>query len=322
MFEAMRITLPSLIRTIGEEKARFLWSMQGKTPEDFFKALALLRIDPQVVLGALWSELPSFMTLTRGTIGTLFDSSGNFDTAAINEARFTHELYTGKRIGLLVEPQRENIIPHSTPNTGWNFISCINAGTIEVVPGKAAPGTKIQMSDVSGGNAAASVAVAATQNKILSCSIFVKGIGSSIGKRATLLLVEFPGASWGSLYNVTLTEQAQHIHVTSDVPATIGVLALLGVGNFNAFGGDSNLENGDQIGLDLCMLEHGEPTSGIETAGVALTRDADVVTFTDTSKDVEVVYIPLGESAPTRVVVAAGNQPSGLYGTWLRARQL
>ena len=60
----------------------------------------------------------------------------------------------------------------------------------------------------------------------------------------------------------------------------------------------------------------------IPTAGSATTRDADVLTLLDTSRAVEITYQPLADGVAQTVQVAAGAQPSSIYGWVTRVRQL
>jgi hypothetical protein len=67
----------------------------------------------------------TLVTFTRASTGTFVGSNGLIQTAATNEARFTHDPTTGESLGLLVEEARTNLLLQSedlattwTPGTG------------------------------------------------------------------------------------------------------------------------------------------------------------------------------------------------------------
>lgn len=64
------------------------------------------------------------------------------------------------------------------------------------------------------------------------------------------------------------------------------------------------------------------PQSYVETIASAVTRDADELTLFDTSRAVEITYVPLAGGAAQTVVIPAGQQPGAIYGRITRARQL
>jgi hypothetical protein len=55
----------------------------------------------------------NLITFSRNTIATYLDSSGQVQTAAAHEARFTHDPETGQGLGLMIEEQRTNLVLNS-----------------------------------------------------------------------------------------------------------------------------------------------------------------------------------------------------------------
>lgn len=56
----------------------------------------------------------NLITFTRTSTGTYVGSDGLIKSAAVNEARFDHDPYTGESLGLLIEEQRGNLFTQST----------------------------------------------------------------------------------------------------------------------------------------------------------------------------------------------------------------
>jgi len=68
--------------------------------------------------------LAPFVTFTRASEGTYFDSAGTQQTAAVNEPRIDYDPDTLELRGLLVEEQRTNLLPRSQEfdnSTAWSI---------------------------------------------------------------------------------------------------------------------------------------------------------------------------------------------------------
>jgi hypothetical protein len=63
--------------------------------------------------------LSPLITFTRASTGTYFDSAGVMQTAAVNTPRWDYDPATLQLRGLLLEDQRQNMLPQSDTITGW-----------------------------------------------------------------------------------------------------------------------------------------------------------------------------------------------------------
>lgn len=272
----------------------------------------------------LTGELPALLSHSRDSDAWHFNSSGLMVVAEADVPRFDHDL-RGRPLGFLVEPLRVNEIPQFSPSGGgsWSFFnSTETASGIEVIPGKNT-GSSLILDDVSSFNAGVSNGVTAASPEIYTASKWVIGIGSGIGKRADLLLADFAAAALLNIGSIILAAEPQRVSLVSSVPVTPGHYIGFSIGNYQAFGGTSNLVAGNEYAVDGCQFTISNVlTSSIITSGAALARDEDYVTFTDTSRDVEILYKPLGSDRYRSAIVAAGNQPVGIYGHWAGIRQL
>lgn len=76
--------------------------------------LDLPRLRPTLDLDFVNSKvLDQRITFTRSSGGTYINENGIIKYSGINEPRFNHDIESGKRLGLLVEESRTNLIPHS-----------------------------------------------------------------------------------------------------------------------------------------------------------------------------------------------------------------
>lgn len=78
--------------------------------------------------------LPSGATLTRSSTGTYYNSAGLLEIAAINAARFEYDPSTLGFKGLLIEPQRTNIIAHSNAFSSWGSFGATVAANAAASP--------------------------------------------------------------------------------------------------------------------------------------------------------------------------------------------
>lgn len=71
--------------------------------------------------GSVYKDLLSNLSISRASTATFVNNKGMVDTAAVNTARLTHELGTGKPLGLLLEPAATNLVYSSQNiNANWN----------------------------------------------------------------------------------------------------------------------------------------------------------------------------------------------------------
>jgi len=66
------------------------------------------------------------ITFTRASSATYFDASGTLQTAAVDEPRFDHEVFTGVSRGLLIEESRTNIVLNS--QASGSIVGTIGSG--------------------------------------------------------------------------------------------------------------------------------------------------------------------------------------------------
>jgi len=68
--------------------------------------------------GSVYKDLLSNLSISRASTATYVNNKGMVDTAADNTARLTHELGTGKPLGLLLEPAATNLLIKSQDISG------------------------------------------------------------------------------------------------------------------------------------------------------------------------------------------------------------
>src|SRR5690606_5381998 len=80
--------------------------------------------------------LAPFVTFTRASEGTYFDSAGTQQTAAVNEPRVDYDPLTLELRGLLVEEQRTNLLLRSQEfdNASWSKVSSSVSANAAVAP--------------------------------------------------------------------------------------------------------------------------------------------------------------------------------------------
>jgi hypothetical protein len=84
------------------------------TAFDFYNTAEYPNIRPTLDLAFSQTKiLDSRITFTRASTATYVNSVGILTTAAVNEARFDHDPYTGESLGLLVEEARTNLFTQS-----------------------------------------------------------------------------------------------------------------------------------------------------------------------------------------------------------------
>jgi hypothetical protein len=90
----------------------------------------LFTVAPLDLNFARYKTLDPRITFTRASSGTYVDSAGALQTAATNEARFTHDPTTGESLGLLVEEQRTNLLLNSATLSTQNVTVAAAAHTL------------------------------------------------------------------------------------------------------------------------------------------------------------------------------------------------
>lgn len=306
-----RLPYQGLISLIGKEKAWLLMQERGRSFNDFVQSCGKLRIDYRPLLANTLGRLPPFLSLARATVGGVIANDGLYDTAAINAARFDHNVW-GSPIGLLVEPASTNFFPLAVPQSSlaWfaDFATLQYNQTDDPAGGNNGGRLTIGAEGLSYAYAGQSLAAALAAS---SGSIFLRPTSAAeVGKRVDIGLYNNTTAAGLGLTTITLHAHDHYHRIPVDGAGfTAGDVILLAFGNLHPFGGTGNLAIGNKVDCWGAQLEAAE-TSLILTSGSELTRAADVLTITNTAKDTVFVYDPLDGSARTTVTVTAGNQPS------------
>lgn len=287
--------------------------------------------------------LPPALSVARGTTGTFTNSSGIIAVAAANEARFDYDPLTLVCAGLLIEPQRTNLIAYSGGgSTGWSATNGTKSNASISLPDGGTGGIRLtENASNAVHNLATSNANISTSGVRYACSIFgfadqrnivtIRGMG--LGTNGVLANVltgysESTGANTFPIYGAQRRADGW-CRGYGVGTATSTSTALFGMA---AATGGTAVYTGDGAsgmffwGAQQEAIPSGEPdcpTSYISTAaGVSQTRDADVVTVLDTSRQYSITYEPLAGGSLQTITVAAGQQPPAIYGRWREIRQL
>ena len=249
------------------------------------------------------------VTFTRASTGTYIGSDGLIKTAAVDEARITHDPTTGRRLGLLVEEARTNLWAWSNSavngETWNNTLLASTAGEPDPAGGTSA----ILASDI--GNATGSTyyqrlgVASLSAGTTVSYSIFIKPIdlpnslvqlymysnGTADYCSASFVTsgTTFTGAitpsqgGTGSVvstkletlsngwYRLTLTGIASTV-TQSDLRTRVNI------GNYTRVDGTPRF-----VWYGAQLEEGSFPTSYIPTTGTTVTRTADIATITGTN---------------------------------------
>jgi len=259
----------------------------------------------------LFESLPSLISLTRSSEGGRYNSSGVYVWESDNVPRFDHIAEYNPYRGLMVEPERTNYASNSTDPSSWSPDG-VSVDSGYDAPDGSIDAIRLTVTDPNIGVIANETLLPSVDDYCISSFVYD-------GNRETILILGV------NIFSGYITHKDVHIDgrkflVANNAPEKIAAYS----GYYN---GLLNAEPGDQWttwGMQIENLPAGEaqaPTSLIRTTGSSATRAEDVVTFNDTSNSVEILYYPLDSYNLQREIVNAGNQPSGIYGHWVRVRQ-
>jgi phage-related protein len=257
------------------------------------------------------------LTLTRSSTATRVRSDRVIETVAANTARVTHDIATGAVQGLLVEPQATNIMPKSESGFSGTSGYTPTYVTIADAPG-AGPfgGTATKITETTANNyhylimTAPKPAAAGTY----SVRLYMKAAGRTVGG----VQVRAPSgfSSYGQ-FSVDLTTGATSNYLNGGAyfnvsPSMVTVRPVLnGYWEISVSGFSANAESGIIVEAIVSnsttiaaytgdgvsgiyvwgvQVEQGAaPSSYIPTAGSAVTRAADVATFTVPPRVIQMV---------------------------------
>lgn len=245
---------------------------------------------PYVELDFTRMAFDTRVSFSRSSDGTYFDAAGAMQTAASNTPRKGHNPATGAVRGLLLEEQRTNLLLRSAEfdNAAWVKSKSGVASTPVVTanyasaPDGSTTASRVQMS-LAGGSAAADYALVAQLRPVSAGVTHSKHIYvRSIAGPCTVL--------WRDDFAVTLN----YISVSSDWQRfnTTETSPLANANPGIWLRGATVTSSSCDILVWGAQLEAGSyPTSYIPTTTAAVTRAADVATFTIPPRVVRLVTI-------------------------------
>lgn len=241
--------------------------------------------------------LPVGTTFTRTTIGTRFNSAGLLVTESPNVPRFDYDPVALSALGLLVEPQRTNLMAwsESLDNSFWTKTASSIAANVETAPDGVATADKLQTDTTTAAHSVVSANVGSVAGSPYTISVFAKPSELSIA------FLNFNSPGFGTPSTSTFNLSSAVIVAGSGVTASMRHFANAWVQCVatktatatasGAFRFGVTLSDGDPVstganttdGMFLCgmQVEQGAfPTSYIPTTTGQVTRTADVATVT------------------------------------------
>jgi hypothetical protein len=244
--------------------------------------------------------LPGNITFTRASAGTYFNSSGVMRTAAADQPRFDYDPATLAPRGLLIEPQRTNLV---TSIQGWSLNGGSYAPTKTnnaiIAPDGTMTGIQLDYPAISStnyGNLYTTI-VSPPASAAYAYSVWLRG---SVGGEV-IYLTWTKSTSVHQTFACVLTNQWQRFTL-------ISTLDSAGT-NYINIGRDGRAENPSIPAQTIyawgAQVEAGNfPTSYIPTTSAAATRSADYARITNLST------IGYNQSAGTLFVEAETNYAS------------
>jgi hypothetical protein len=266
--------------------------------------LASLNLNPSLVIpsnagkvGKVYSAIPNDstgdLTIVRNTTATYMGSDGLIKTAVANEPRFEFEPITGNFKGLLVEPQRTNLVKYSQDFTQnvWDKGGSTIISTTRTAPDGSSTADELDDTGASSTPGVTIQSIIATAT-IVTYSIYTKNVSSTT--RSFLLrnhttstnfdLLTFNYSSTGNLGNGWFSENVGNGWFRLSYTRTSGI--SIGNNLFIYYGRISAAAVGSTSKWQVWggQLEDGiNVTSYIPTLDSTVTRNADVVTKTGIS---------------------------------------
>lgn len=233
--------------------------------------------------------LASYVTFTRASSGTYYDSAGVLQTASTNVPRITYDPATLVLRGLLIEEARTNLCLHSRDltNAAWAKTNVTAAKDQTGIDAAANSASKITATAGNGTCLQSVVSASAAR----STTAYVKRITGS----GVIEMTQDGGTTWAP---VTVTASWTRVG-----PATATVT--------NPQIGFRIVTSGDAIAVDAVQLEAGAfATSYIQTTSAAVTRAADSGICSDLSL--------LGYDQTKGTIYIEGVGPAGQMSEWVQ----
>ena len=263
----MSVVIPSLRAAIAVPPwvKNYLWRSAQAIP-----SLDLRFADNKSLVDAVTGA--SLITFARASSGTVTDSAGTLQTAAIDVPRFDHNPTTGESLGLLVEEQRTNLLLRSEEfnNASWGDQGTAPTVTANatVAPNGTLTADRITFAAADSRKTQANISI--VNGASYTFSVYALAIGAINNK---FRLAFFDQAVQSTSADFTVS-QSQWQRFTFTVTST----------QTNNFGLPQIRNASDNAGNDIyfwgAQLEAGAfPTSYIPTTTAAATRSADVASI-------------------------------------------
>lgn len=233
-------------------------------------------------------QLASYVTFTRSSTATRFNSAGLLETVAANQPRYDYDPVTLQLRGLLIEEQRTN-----------QFLNSENFTAASWAPTVAGSSTRTNLSGARGFGIGLITATSASGGIRQSLTGLVSGqqysLSFYIESTATAITVALENglSSYGTACTVSInattgavSSQAGFTRVTStplDAGRIYTIILPAAAGSLNA-NIEWRLPNGASMKFGIPQFERGAfATSPIPTATAAVTRAADLAIVSDLS---------------------------------------
>lgn len=284
-----------------------------------------LYVRPYVELDFTRMAFDSRVSFSRSSTGTYFDAAGALQSAASNVPRIDHDPVTGAVLGLLVEAQSTNSLTYSTTTTGtvgvvgsggalptgWSAIALMGL-TAEVLA------TNI---DATMGGCRVRVYGTATSSgifRVLCSTGFASTVGAtySTSQFARLVGGTAPTADFGidSVNNGSLARASSGHIIAASSLAAARLLGVPSVSSSATLRNELRFTSSTGTSCDFTVeitghqIEAGSVvTSYIPTTTAAVTRAADVASFTIPPRVVRLVTIYGDGTANTETVTPGAS---------------
>lgn len=240
-------------------------------------------------------SLSPLVTFSRGSTGTYTGSDGLLKTAAVDEARFERDANTGAVRGILLEEQRTNLLLRSQEidSASWSKSACSISANSTSAPDGSVTADKVVEDTSSSPHRIFGTSFPAVAGGSYSFSFYVK----SGGRTHVYIRVNNGGGDFiaGSVRISDAVVTQQLAGAISAQPVGNGWLRVIGIGTSpitQTSNPEIRISNSDSYlsypgdgtsGIYIwgAQLEAAAyPTSYIPTTTAAVTRAADVATFT------------------------------------------